>query len=481
MRWLERLWNALGILFGLLCGVLYAKFNRDLHESVLYFSHIKEIERLISLRTESGFYYSFYQQLVNAKSLNNGFALLLNDTKSEFPHSINALQRFNIYPEVLFALIYRFLPYKFSTPIFFYADICFFFSGLATSAAYFLSWVFSGEWIFGLIVGTWMLVNFEDSGRTNFVLNLRENFALPFLWLQFIFVIRALRNPRLFDFIAIAILSFLFSTCWQFSQFVLLLQSCALIIVCLLKPQHESNVRKILFSQTCGFFLTIILHFFQPMLLTAPVIWLNFSLILCTTFIIKNDAFNFKNALLTGLLIVLVFVCSLSLAKLTLNVQSDTHIWTFFLAKFGIILSEEEGIPFETTLYLHHPGFTFMGWDFIERTQKSGILQLYVLVIVLFVLFSLFNFLKHYELPKSDQLFVIVKSLFFAVMAYTTMRMKYVFLPQMAVVSASFFGFMDRFVGRYFKYVVIFGVVTKLSMDQYAFYKKVLSREQVIF
>jgi chromate transport protein ChrA len=213
-------------------------------------------------------------------------------------------------------------------------------------------------------------------------------------------------------------------------------------------------------------------------MLTAPVLWLNFSLILCTSFVLnaKTDVFSVKRALLGALLIVLVFVCSLSLVKLVLNIQSDSHIWTFFLAKFGLVFSD---IPFETSIYLCHAGFTFMGYDFIERTQRNGLLQLYVFVVVVFLLLSLYNYFKSREMPAADQLFLSVKSLLFAVMAYTTMRMTYVFLPQMAVIAAASFGYLDRFVGRYFKYVVIFAVVTKLSMDQFAFYQRVLSREQV--
>lgn len=164
------LWDALGISIGLFVGLVYAKFMKDLHENTLHFSGIKEVERLISMRTESGFYYSFYHQLVNAKSLKRGFSSLLNDTKSEYPNSINALQRFNIYPEVFLALLFRFLPIKqLFTPMFFYANACFFFSGLAVTVSYFLSWIYSGEWIFGLLASTWLLVNYEDSGRTNFV------------------------------------------------------------------------------------------------------------------------------------------------------------------------------------------------------------------------------------------------------------------------------------------------------------------------
>lgn len=214
------------------------------------------------------------------------------------------------------------------------------------------------------------------------------------------------------------------------------------------------------------------------MTLTAPVLWLNLSIVVCTGYIIPSkNVFSLKTFLLTPLVVVVLFLTVLFGIKFALNVQADSHIWTFFLAKLGFVLSEE-GVPFETSIYLCHAGFTFMGWDFIERTQKNGVLQLYILVVVVFVLMSLYSYC---ESVSSEQCVVVVKSLLFGFMAYTTMRMKFVFLPQMAIVAASFFGLFDRFTGKFFKYAIICAIVSKLSFDHYHFYLKVLSREQACF
>jgi len=101
--------NVLGTLLGLgiatLLTSLFTGYNVSLHEAWLWFSEIGPLEREISLRTESGLYYSFYKQMVEwkgkereeEKGIQN---LLVKDQLTEWPRKINVLQRFNIFLEV---------------------------------------------------------------------------------------------------------------------------------------------------------------------------------------------------------------------------------------------------------------------------------------------------------------------------------------------------------------------------------------------
>lgn len=47
-------------------------------------------------------YYSFYKRIVSSHSFGDGLYKLRVDNLTEFPNTINALSKFNIYPEVIF-------------------------------------------------------------------------------------------------------------------------------------------------------------------------------------------------------------------------------------------------------------------------------------------------------------------------------------------------------------------------------------------
>ncbi|KAI6207681.1 hypothetical protein M3Y96_00034600 [Aphelenchoides besseyi] len=473
--------NVVGILAAVSMGLIFAKCMHDFHETSLWFSNIEEMERRISLRTESGFYASFFYQIVETKSLKTGLRKLIYDQKSEFPHVINSLERFNIYPEVLLAVFYRFLsafwPFQLPIPTLFYAYFCFLNGGLAVTATFFLAWTIGSEWIYGLMATTWMIVNHEDVSRINFALNMREIFALPWLWFQILFVIRVLRQSKTsaFGLVLISLFTFLFSICWQFSQYVCLFQSASLLMVSILSPELTSVIRRILISQTVGFCFGIVVQFFQPMLLVASILWFNLSVAIVFS-IFPQRSFAVKSAFVKLLSIFVLFVGFIFASKFV--VKADTHIWHFFLSKFGLSISNP---PFETLVYLCHGAFSFLGYDFVERTMKNGVIQMFGVSSVLFIVTVVYRFCKFRQFPSSTELYLHVQTVLFGVMTYTTLRMKYILFPHMSILASCAFGYFDRFVGRYVKYAVILSLAAKISFDHYNFYQKVMSHEQEFY
>ncbi|KAG2469663.1 D19L3 mannosyltransferase, partial [Polypterus senegalus] len=109
-------WNGLSVLVGCLLaaslGLVTSIYVATLHENDLWFSNIKEVEREISFRTECGLYYSYYKQMLNAPSIQQGLYELINDNITESRRTINILQRMNIYQEVVLAIFYHILPMK---------------------------------------------------------------------------------------------------------------------------------------------------------------------------------------------------------------------------------------------------------------------------------------------------------------------------------------------------------------------------------
>lgn len=97
----------IGICLLYFISVKYSAYLKLLHENKLWFTNLKEVEREISFRTESGLYYSFYKELSQETRLINGFKSLIYNNDTECWRTINIIERFNIYQEIILATIYK--------------------------------------------------------------------------------------------------------------------------------------------------------------------------------------------------------------------------------------------------------------------------------------------------------------------------------------------------------------------------------------
>ncbi|XP_065423225.1 protein C-mannosyl-transferase DPY19L3 isoform X7 [Chrysemys picta bellii] len=345
----EKLWKRLSLTVGgtvaISLGLLTSVYVATLHENDLWFSNIKEVEREISFRTECGLYYSYYKEMLQATSIQQGLHGLIYDNKTESLRTINVLERMNVYQEVFLSILYRILPIqKYLEPVYFYIYTLFGLQALYVIALYVTSWLLSGTWLSGLLAAFWYITNRIDTTRVEFTIPLRENWALPFFAVQIAaitYLFRSHLRPlhEKLTLLAVFISTFLFSLTWQFNQFMMLMQALVLFILDCLDMLPTAKVTWLYIIQLTGILLVCVLQFFNSMILGSLLISFNVSVLLART-VQKNMKMGCLLNRLGKLFFHVLMVLCLTLLvnnfiKKILNLESDEHIFKFLKAKFG--------------------------------------------------------------------------------------------------------------------------------------------------
>mmetsp|Transcript_153674 Transcript_153674/g.492626 ORF Transcript_153674/g.492626 Transcript_153674/m.492626 type:complete len:992 (-) Transcript_153674:69-3044(-) len=214
-------------------------------------------QKVVGLKTENAFYYSFYEEVVLAPSLGEALRCVLQDQRSEAPDTINAVQRFNIYQEVICGLLYRFLKETIGErvlpdPWYFFRGCSYALQGFGHCCLALLASSLGGGGLRGglapiLAQFCWLFLHRKDTGRIFDVgmLNLRENWAMPVMYWQVLALQRLLSShPSLGSGASRLVYlwwlwSFRISTLscillWQFSAFAFVLQVAAVFLCTLL-------------------------------------------------------------------------------------------------------------------------------------------------------------------------------------------------------------------------------------------------------
>lgn len=286
----SRLWTAAALAIATASGVAYFL------ENLMYTRHIKwlptaEMEMVVSLQTENGFYFSYYRELLHARTFVEGLKRIIWDARSEYPDVINALRRFNLYQEVFLALAYRTLTASGLQHVVsswdFFRYAVYGLNGVGQAALALLAAEVSGNAAAGVAFYLYAWFNRFQMSRlgTYASLNLREQYGIPLLWLQTLCLWHLLRGfdyarsggdgRRQLLWASFGICTFLFLLVWQFSPFLLLLQLTALYFVYLvlgyraLRPLLVGVVNTHLVCVGLAF----LCFFCSPYLLTSPFLY----------------------------------------------------------------------------------------------------------------------------------------------------------------------------------------------------------------
>ncbi|XP_046432043.1 C-mannosyltransferase dpy-19 isoform X1 [Neodiprion virginianus] len=467
----EKTTKHLSIFYGKTWIIILAIFLAPLHhihvstlfENDRHFSHLSEVEREMSFRTEMGMYYSYYKTIVESETFSEGLHKIRHDNLTEYPNTINAIKKFNLFPEVAIGLLYHnfkwlgLIPARLcwqiergeglspvtsceglGEPIYFYLEVVWYCAS-ATVAVLFLYAVNLSDSIYGgLIAVALFFYNHNDCTRVQWTPPLRENFAYPILLCQMFNVTAILRqytkNRKIIwndiyqdtpsrDMVMCTLLSLL---CWQFSQFVFATQLFALLILKWLKIIPNE-----LYLKLC------LIH---AVPVTIFIFWTQSNLLLCSLYTCMLIASTICSVLSTKLprtialpLDVVSTIFGMQFLKFfLLNSDDDAHVFDILLSKFTNYKT------FHTMLYTCSSEFDFLGYDTYEAIVKTFLLPTVIMsgVLVLYYWYRCFNTDGFPNCIEMDVAYNVLQTGAFVIMAILIMRLKLFMTPHLCIMAS---------------------------------------------
>ncbi|VDO28530.1 unnamed protein product [Brugia timori] len=262
-----------------------------------------------------------------------------------------------------------------------------------------------------------------------------------------------------------------------------------MVAMSLIIPRLSSTIISFLLLQSQAFFLVILAQFGQPMNIAS----------ICTTFnlssiVILHLTTNMKSNRVSIIFLKSVYIVVLTLLlswliRYLVGAESDTHIWTFVKAKIGLI--SRSSVPFETALYLCHGAFAYLDGDFFRRTSLNGCFPLFIAAILIVTLTTIYSltlqccdqesapaFIDHFT---PETIFIVIQSMLCGIVAVFTLRMKYLWFPQIALVACILPVMISKYSGRFIVEMVITATITTLLCSHYGVYKEQLANEQEFY
>eukprot|EP01134_Creolimax_fragrantissima_P000073 CFRG0073T1 len=405
-------------------------------------------EKGYNLYSEQAFYYSYYDDIVKAPSLGDGLHDLIINKRSEYPDTINTLNRFNIYPELIMGVAYRMIGKAISKDQFdFMILIVQSLVGIQTAAIYVTARLFGRSNMCGLAAAMFVTLNFFEYSRAQTHPMLRENFALPFLWIQMGLMYGCVSiDATLIRLVALTMASTVFLLFWQFSQYPLLLQSVALFLVYCIGRLSSTRATKLFVSHVAAVILASVFMFGNEMLLTSVHLIFGLSAIavikgerLITTPTTESSANMFNTGIFSiGLRLCAVFGLTFifkACFNQIMNIEDDAHV--LLLLKAHLFGYED----FTTLQYLcGHAYNPLPGWA-ISNLLNSLLIPTALAVYICLFLKTFADWKNNDGLNTADAAipFVFAQSSGLILLGFLMLRMLPFFTPSLAILGSLLF------------------------------------------
>nr|CAD7199617.1 unnamed protein product [Timema douglasi] len=453
-----------------MCTVIF--YFHMYHVSTIFendrnFSHLSTLEREMSFRSEMGLYYSYYKTLVEAKTFYEGLVLLTTDNSTEYPTVINVIGRFNVYPEIIVALVYRiFVEYiglsskvcwqierealppviscvGLGDQMYFYINAIWLASGLTMIVVFLYGTFLSRSDVGGTLAVICFFYNHAECTRVQWAPPLRESFAYPFLLLEIFHLSFFLRNrvqvmspwsTRL-NMFAIILNTTLVLIMWQFSQFILASQLLVLNLMEAMNLIKRSTFLTVIVGQSIGVTFSALLLFGNKFLLSSLLVCTLFAVVLTVSVLERLMPLKgFVKTVLSRFLFlgVGILVTKKLLGFMIVN-EDDSHIINILYSKFTAYKD------FHTLMYTCAAEFDFLPREMISNIVKTLLLPSAFAAILAFATYSLHSWTfssSDISTVESDVVYSILQLGPFIVMSALVMRLKLFLTPQLCILTS---------------------------------------------